>query len=103
MSRSIDLTKPLSDEDKRYLRIRGRENEVLENESQFAAEPEDDDSEPDGPLEPPYDQHSKKQLIAEIERRNALPENAEYEDISTSGPIRELAARLVEDDEASEE
>lgn len=159
MSREIDLTKPLSDEDKQYLMIRGREQEVRENErmssndseaqrvphtGDVGTDPEtarpagirnttqevpndaksaaaragmrgivqDDDETETGQaagaaddsegLEPPYDQHTKKELIAEIERRNALPENEEYEDISTSGDKADLVARLEEDDEASE-
>lgn len=154
MSKQIDLTQPLSDEDRAYLIQRGREYDVEQSDAMFRTAKEqqvphtgdvgttldsgtnaalanqtqtvettaasaaaaagmpgivtaDDPGELEAnaeALQPPYDAEgvTKKQLIAEIQRRNALPENAEYEDIPTSGSKDDLVARLNEDDELSE-
>lgn len=126
MSREIDLTQKLSDEDKEYLMTRGREydvvqNEVLMNDPQEAVATGDISSVPEvanpsglqqiqplGAADPealttPYDREgvTKEMLVAEIRRRNALPENDEYEDIPTRGSKDSLAAALTEDDDAT--
>lgn len=40
MSRTVDLTQALSDEDKEYLLARGREQDVVRNEAEFGDDPD---------------------------------------------------------------
>lgn len=156
LSRQIDLSQKLSDEDRQYLLDHGREYDIALSDGMTQDQPTvthtgdvspipetateggirstdgavpsgpatdaaaagmpgivaADGSLPEGgqepstapaPLEAPYDREgvTKKMLIAEIDRRNALPENAEYEPISKAGDKDALVAALNEDDEAS--
>lgn len=60
---------------------------------------EDDDDE-DEPLDAPYDQYTKAQLYAEVERRNADREDDEKIVVEAPGNKAEYVDALNEDDEA---
>lgn len=122
MSRTIDLTEPLSEEDRQYLLDRGREQQVFANDAKFSNDPEAirralyipgtsvDKAEgvpetPDGPLdddgesEDNYETWTHDALQEEIRRRNAEDDRDEEDHLAVSGNKAELIARLREDDE----
>lgn len=59
----------------------------------------DEDEDDDEPLEAPYDQYTKAQLYAEVERRNADREDEEKIVVEAPGNKAEYVAALDEDDE----
>lgn len=81
MSRQIDLTKPLSDEDREYLDTRSRQDLIALNDEQFGDSDEAEDE---------YSDMTNEALRAELGER----------ELSQSGTKAELIARLREDDAA---
>lgn len=114
MGMQVDLTQPISDDERAYLLSRNREADVAANDRAFGdgeplATPGVAGTEPslgadqvpadseDGGAE--YEDMSHADLDAEIDARNEdLPDD---EQISKSGTIAQKAARLREDDAAS--
>lgn len=127
MSRTIDLTKALSEEDREYLLARGREQQVFANDAQFSDDPEAiqralyipgtavdkpegvpetpnepfDDGAEDAETEDNYETWNHDKLQEEIRRRNS--EYAEEFQMAVSGTKKELIARLREDDASDED
>jgi hypothetical protein len=102
MSRNIDLTKPISEDDRQYLEDRPwllKDAELQGIEIQFEGDAFLDGSEPESV---DYSELSVADLKAEIERRNAEIED-EDQHISLSGNKPDLIAALEADDEANEE
>ena len=122
MSREVDLTQPLSEEDKEYLRARGREQQVTLNEAQFSDDPavqaaaafvpgldvdlaEGVPATPGGdprvvmgggPVEGPVTFDTEDNY--EAWSKSELEEELENRDLPKSGNKTELVARLREDD-----
>lgn len=104
MSREVDLSKPLSDEDREYLHSRGLHTTVERMDSQFGSEPTDPDAAdnsapaPGGDEQPPenYNEWTVQDLQEEIRERNetAPPDRQ----MPVVGKKPELVARLQEDD-----
>ena len=108
MSRQIDPSKPLSDDDRRYLLAHGEDAVVARFDERF---PEDAPEEPeefapgmsgtgDGTGEdtedPGYEEWSADDLRAEIDERNE--QSGRTTKISKAGSRADMAARLREDD-----
>lgn len=85
MSRQIDYTKPLSEEDRAYLLMRGEESRVEQMDRDFPLGEDDDDEVNFYAVE---DGWNKAALQGELKLRK----------LDTSGTADELRARLMEDD-----
>lgn len=130
MSRQVDLTKKLSQEDRDYLMAWGRYVDVERNDAQFAAEGSEassDASEPEKVAEsgseagstpdapplpdapPDYDSMKVEELKAELDKRKAAYETAGDEDgvgavsYSSTDKKADLVFMLTEDDDAVSE
>lgn len=96
MGREIDLTQPLSAEDRKWLEERGKHgdlrvaNELHPQSGAAVADPDEDDSEVD--QEALYGTWTKAQLQYELQTR----------DLPTTGTKAELVDRLVEADGESD-
>jgi hypothetical protein len=94
VSKEVDLSRPLSDEDRAYLLQRGRRHLVLQNDRQFEngefARPDDDDEDED---------EIDQEWVSEVEAMNVDQLRAELQrrSLSTSGKKDELQDRLIED------
>lgn len=108
MSKHIDFSKPLSEEDTEYVRQR----EWMINDAKLSGftvqlhgeepvEPELDEEGEDGESELTYDDLTIKQLQAEIAARNESKD--EDSQLSDKGKKEDLIQTLVSDDEASDE
>lgn len=104
MSRQIDPSKPLSDDDRRYLLAHGEDARVATFDERF---PDDAPEEPEefapdttgtasgtGEEDPGYEEWSADDLRAEIDERNEGRETK----ISKAGSRADMAARLRADD-----
>lgn len=100
MSRQVDLTRPLSEEDRAYLKTWGRYVDIQRNDAQFGAPEYEEDAPDEGPekfTEEWFEKATVAMLQAELKKRK-LP---------TTGKKDELADRLEEalleeDDDDSE-
>lgn len=90
MSRVIDRSKPLSDEDREYLHNRGEHALVEAIDAQHAAAADEDDAEE----KPNWGAMTKDQLVAEVARVNA--EFAVDPPLADTGTKAEILARLEE-------
>jgi hypothetical protein len=116
MSRQIPTDKPLNDEDRAYLLMRGDEarvnwfdttypseteepEELAEDEDEEETPDLDDEDDDDEVDDPGYEEWSIADLKAEIEDRN---KKAGDSPMSVTGVKADLAKRLREDDAAKE-
>lgn len=94
MSIQVDLSKPITDEERAYLLQRGRRHLVLQNDRRFQngefAPPADADEEED---------EIDQEWVTEVEAMNVDQLRAELQrrSLSTSGKKDELQDRLIDD------
>lgn len=115
MSRKIDTSRELSDEDREYLRSRGREQlvEQLDYEARVNAAAEArksqdhmsrvNDASPDVMSREPEDEVEEVDLPYHKWKKDELVEEATARGIDASGTVKELAERLEQDDNTSDE
>lgn len=106
MSREIDRSKPLSDDDRRYLLAHGEDGLVQIMDERFPDDAPESPEEfaPDlsgtgdgtGEEDPGYEEWSADDLRAEIDERNE--QDGRTTKISKAGSRADMAARLREDD-----
>jgi hypothetical protein len=94
-----ELSDPLTEEDKEWLKSWNREDEIPEDQRDSDDDDEDDEDTDDGG-DGRYSSMTKAELVNEVMRRNN--EYAEDYQMSTSGNKAELRQRL-EDDDASDD
>lgn len=95
MSKQIDTTKPLSDEDRAYMLSRGREAELARLDAQFETvvdSYEDDDTETEEVAEP-YEKWKVEELREEATLRNL--------DVKPTATKRELVKALEDNDKTT--
>jgi hypothetical protein len=100
MSKRIDFSQPLSEEDEVWAsQFHGLHGGMIAaNREQFPAEQREAPSQLSGdePDDTPYSEWSKRDLESETKRRN----NEEGASLKTTGTVAELAAQLEADDVA---
>ena len=101
MSRQIDLTKPLSEDDRLYLESRGLQAQLDANALHLMGGGADETAPEEDENVEPYKGVTVTDLKTEIESRNA--DRAEDAKIAVAEPGNrpEIVAALVADDEAS--
>lgn len=105
MSRQIDLTKQLSDEDRKYLEDRDLQSQLDQNAAYLLGGGVDsDEAEAIENSEPPepYEGVTVSDLKAAIEARNAERVDADKIEVEAPGNRPELVAALVADDAKTE-
>lgn len=92
MSRQIDFSQPLSDEDREYLHMRGEHARVEQMDRDFPPVDDEDDEDEADEVED-YATWKKAELVAEATRR----------ELDASGNVDVLRARLMESDAAEDD
>ena len=90
MSRQVDLSKPLSDEDRAYLESRGRRWQILNNDRMFANREGSDAAPQRRSEEDEWADEVRELTVDELKTELAARE------LSTSGNKAELQKRLIE-------
>jgi len=123
MGRNIDLTQPLSDEDRQWLEDRGdytalrraaeaagesdeepdEADEADEDSQDSEDEDSDDDSDDDDSEDDESDEDDEDAVAYEDLTNAQLAELLEARDLPKSGTKAEMVARLIEDDESAED
>lgn len=88
MSRRVDMSGPLSEDDREYLHSRG----LHETVARVDAEHSTADEEPEGDDDPGYETWTHADLQAEIDDRNQYL--TDDKKMARSGKVADLAARL---------
>jgi hypothetical protein len=98
MSKQIDWSKPLSDDERAWAeQFPGIHGALLEaNAAQFPVTPESSLEGEDEEV-PPYTEWSKAELVSEAKRRN----NEEGKSLRVTGTVPEMVKALEDDDAAS--
>lgn len=107
MSRQIDMTKPLSDEDREYLETRARQDLIAQNDEQFGVE-SDEEGSPGNSLQA---EKANLQITGEVVieddyssmTNDELRDELEDRGLATSGAKADLQDRLREDDAKQDE